>query len=194
MNSLRLLATVLLLGGCSRTAEPVARPPLEGSSIGGPFALVDQHGRHVTDRSFAGRYRIMYFGYTFCPDVCPIDAAAIGTGLVRFEARHPEFRSRVVPLFVTVDPARDTPAILGQFVAAFHPRMVGLTGSEADIARVAKAYGVPFSREKSNGSGAYVVAHGQQTYLMDPNNKPLALLPADQGADAVAAELERWVR
>lgn len=192
MNTIPFVAALcLLIAGCDR-APPTA--PLAGSSIGGPFSLVDQHQRPVTDRSFAGRYRIMYFGYTFCPDVCPTDAAAIGAGLRKFEAKHPQAGANVVPIFVSVDPQRDTPAVLGQFVAAFHPRMVGLTGSEAAIATVAKEYGVPFSREKPNAAGAYLVGHGRQTYLMDPNNKPLALLPADAGADAVATELERWVR
>src|SRR3954452_5260516 len=116
----------LALAACS--AGP-GDPPLQGSRIGGPFALVDQDGRAATDRDFAGKYRIMYFGFTHCPDVCPTDLAAIGQALRRFEKSDPARAARVTPIFVSVDPARDTPAVLKEYVAAFHPRLVGLTGT-----------------------------------------------------------------
>ena len=96
--------------------------PLAGAKIGGPFALIDENGRPVTDRSFAGKYRVMYFGYTYCPDVCPVDVQTIAQGLAELEKRDPALAARVVPIFVTVDPARDTPAVLKQFTAAFSPR------------------------------------------------------------------------
>jgi protein SCO1/2 len=179
------------MAGCHPAAAP-AKPPLAGASIGGPFALVDQHGRPVTDRSFAGRYRIMYFGYTFCPDVCPTDAQAIGAALALLDRSDPALAARIVPIFVTVDPARDTPAVLGRFVAAFHPRFVGLTGSPDAIARAAKAYAVYYSKGPAS-AGGYLVNHSRQAYLMDPDNKPLALLPTEQGAQAVADEIRRWV-
>ena len=185
-------AALALLACHPAASDWPARPPLAGARIGGPFALVDQQGRAVSDRSFAGRYRIMYFGYTSCPDVCPTDAQAIGAGLRILERGDAALAAKIVPIFVSVDPERDTPAVLKPFVAAFHPRMVGLTGSPAAIARVAKAYGVFYSRGPAAAGGAYLVNHSRQAYLMDPAGRPIALLPQDQGPQAVADALERW--
>lgn len=191
MNA-RACAVVLLALASACSPKPVVKPPLAGASIGGPFALVDQHGRAVTERSFAGQYRIMYFGYTYCPDVCPNDMANVGAGLRLVEQERPEVARRVVPIFVTVDPERDTPAVLGEFVSHFYPRMAGLTGSPAVIKRTADEYKVFFQRGPGT-PGGYLVNHTRQTYLMSPDNKPLALLPADANGRAVADEIERWV-
>ena len=127
-------ALALLLASCD-AATPPEQPPLAGAKIGGPFALTDENGRPATDRDLAGKWRVMYFGYTFCPDICPIDAQNIGAGLKKFEADDPDRGARVTPVFVTIDPARDTPAVLKTFTDAFHPRMVGLTGSDVHGAR-----------------------------------------------------------
>ncbi len=197
-RSLAILAFGLALAGCqspaSSTPSSAEAPPLAGAAIGGPFALTDAKGRTVTDRSFAGQWRIMYFGYSFCPDVCPTDAQAIGAGLRRFAERDPYRAARVVPIFVTIDPARDTPAVLGRFVAAFHPRMVGLTGSADAVARAEKAFAVYAKRGETTAGGGYMVDHSRQAYLMDPDNKPVALIPADEGPTAVADALARWVK
>lgn len=189
-----MLAALALAGCGSSKPEPPARPPLAGSRIGGPFTLVDQDGRTVSDRQFAGRYRIMYFGYTFCPDVCPNDMQNVGAGLRLLEKSDPALAAKIVPIFVTVDPARDTPAVLKQFVSAFHPRMIGLTGSEAALAPVEKEFAVYHAKGDPAPGGGYLVNHTRQTYLMDPAGKPLALIPADQNPQAVADELKRWVR
>lgn len=183
-----LLAAALC--SCSSQPAPTAAPPLAGARIGGPFSLIDQNGRGVSDRDFAGRYRIMYFGYTYCPDVCPTDAQNIGAGLRLLERSNPSLAARVVPIFVTVDPARDTPAVLKQFVTAFHPRMVGLTGTPQEIARVAKDYGVFFARGNGTKDG-YLMEHSRQIYLMDPAGKPLALLP-ETPPQALADEIAKW--
>ena len=194
MNSRLFLAAAICLAGCGPQAATEQTPPLAGARIGGPFSLTDGNGRQVTDRSFAGKYRIVYFGYTFCPDVCPVDVAAIGAGLKAFERRDGAKADAVVPIFVTVDPERDTPAVVGEFVANFHPRMVGLTGSTAAIDAVAKAYGVYHAKQKPGPGGGYLVDHTRQAYLMDRDGKPLALLPTEGGADKVADVLQRWVR
>jgi protein SCO1/2 len=186
-----VLATALALAACT-PSQPAARPPLEGARIGGTFALTDQDGRGVTDRSFAGQYRLMYFGYTFCPDVCPTDMQNIGAGLKLLETSDPALAQRVTPVFVTVDPARDTPPVLKQFVRAFHPRMVGLTGSAAAITAVEKAYGVYAKKGVAAPGGGYLLDHQNTVYLMDPSGKPLALIPADDGPQAVADEIARW--
>lgn len=194
--NMRMIATALALlsvgalSACS--SEPASPPPLAGARIGGAFSLTDQDGRTVTERDFAGRYRIMYFGYTYCPDVCPVDVQNIAAGLKLIEASNPALGKRIVPIFVSVDPARDTPAVLKQFVSAFHPRLVGLTGSPDAIAATAKAYGIYSARGKGT-SGGYLVDHSRQIYLFDPAGKPLALLP-EGPPQAIADEVQKWAR
>lgn len=195
MNAFRpALAALLLLAACSPAAVTPAEPPLKGARIGAPFALTDQNGRHVTDRDFAGKYRIMYFGYTFCPDVCPTGLQMLGAGLKLFEQADPARGARVVPVFVTVDPVRDTPAAIKPFVAAFHPRMVGLTGSAADIAALAKAYGIYAKKGAAQAGGGYLVDHSALAYLMGPDGQPIALLPQEGPPQAVADALATWVK
>ncbi|WP_298811659.1 SCO family protein [uncultured Sphingomonas sp.] len=196
MPRLMLAPAALLaaaLSSCSSAPDQrAAAPPLAGARIGGPFTLVDQNGRTLSDRDFAGRYRIMYFGYTFCPDVCPTDVQNIGAAMRVLEKTDPALAQRIVPVFVSVDPARDTPGVLKQFVSAFHPRLVGLTGSPAEIARVAKEYGIFFARGKGNQDG-YLMEHSRQIYLMDPAGKPLALLP-ETPPQAIADEIRKWAK
>lgn len=179
---------MLALAGCAPARD--TSPPLQGARIGGPFTLVDQDGRAFGDRDLAGRYRIMYFGYTFCPDVCPVDVQNLSAGLKRVEATNPALGRRIVPIFVTVDPQRDTPPVLKQFVSNFHPRLVGLTGSPETIAPVAKEFGIYAARGKGT-SGGYLVDHSRQIYLMDPDGKPLALLP-EGPPQAIADEIVKW--
>ncbi|PTQ63452.1 protein SCO1/2 [Sphingomonas sp. PP-CE-3G-477] len=188
-----ILFGALALSACTASAPP-AKPPLEGARIGGAFTLTDQNGRTITERKFAGKYRIMYFGYTFCPDVCPTDVQAIGAAVKKLEATDPALAAKIVPVFVTVDPARDTPAVLKQFVSAFHPRMVGLTGTDAQIAKIKTEYAVYSSKGDASPGGGYLVNHSRQAYLMGPDGKPLALLPQEQGPDAVVTEIKRWAR
>ena len=188
-----LALPALTLSACN-PSQPPAKPPLEGARIGGAFTLTDQNGKTVTEQAFAGKYRIMYFGYTFCPDVCPTDVQAIGAAVKKLETSDPALAAKIVPVFVTVDPARDTPAVLKQFVSAFHPRMVGLTGTDAQIARIKTGYAVYSSKGDPSPGGGYLVNHSRQAYLMDPDGKPLALLPQEQGPDAVVTEIKRWAR
>ena len=188
-----LLIPALALSACTASAPP-AKPPLEGARIGGAFTLTDQNGQTVTERNFDGKYRIMYFGYTFCPDVCPTDVQAIGAAVKKLEASDPALAAKIVPVFVTVDPARDTPEVLKQFVSAFHPRMVGLTGTDDQIAKIKTEYAVYSSKGDASPGGGYLVNHSRQAYLMDPDGKPLALLPQEQGPGAVVTEIKRWAR
>lgn len=185
----------LALGACAPdAASSTAEPPLAGARIGGPFTLTDHNGRTVRDTDFTGRWRIVYFGYSFCPDVCPTGLQNLGAGLRAFERADPVRGAKVVPIFITVDPARDTPAALKPFVAAFHPRLVGLTGPEAQVRAVAKSYGVYAARGASQPGGGYLVDHSDQAYLMDPAGKPVALLSSHGPPQKVADELAEWVR
>jgi protein SCO1/2 len=148
----------------------------------------------VSDTKFAGSYRIVYFGYTFCPDVCPTALQHLMVGLQKFAATAPEAAAKVQPIFITVDPARDTSAVLKQYVGAFGPRLIGLTGSEAQIAAVAKEFGVYYRRAPQGGGSDYLVDHMSQAVLFGPDGKPIALLPQEQDAGAIAAELAKWVK
>ena len=197
MNESRFLALAalliaLLLGACSSSAGDA--PPLEGAKIGGPFTLIDQNGRQVTDKQFDGRYRLVYFGFTYCPDVCPVDLQSIGQAMRQLEKNDPEVAARVQPIFISVDPERDTPAVLKQYVSAFHPRLIGLTGTPEQIADVAKKYGIFYQKQENAGASDYMVDHLRIALLFGPKGEPIAILPHDKGADAMAAELKRWVK
>lgn len=197
-----LVAASLAIAACSPAAVP-QEPPLKGARIGGPFTLVGSDGRPVSDTDFAGKYRLVYFGYSFCPDVCPVDLNWLMLGLKQFERQNPEAAARIQPIFITVDPARDTPAVIGAYAAQFHPRLIGLTGSDAQIRAVADAFVVQYSRQEGSAPDAYLMAHTNLAYLLGPDGAPLALLPVDdistgsvnEGTpDMVSAELARWVR
>lgn len=198
---------LLMLCACTDRADteaqpPLAEAPLAGAAIGGPFTLIDQDGKRRSYDEFADKYRLVYFGYTNCPDICAPDMQNLMAGLVQFEKAQPERAGKVQPIFITVDPARDTPAVLKQFVNAFHPRLIGLTGSEAEIAAAAKSFAVHYERVEGSSPDRYLMGHSQLPYLMGPDGKPLALLPADQPKtdvnegepQLVAAELAKWVR
>ena len=189
-----LLPALMLLGlGACQAEQP--RPPLEGARMGGPFTLTSHEGRRVSSDQFAGKYRIVYFGYTHCPDVCPADLASIGAALRQFEQKHPDRAAKVQPIFITSDPARDTPPVIAEFVRNFHPRLIGLTGTPQEIAQVARTHAIHFAaREPSPGNAAYLVDHNRVTALYGPEGQPIILLKSDEGPAAILADLEQWVR
>ena len=200
-----ILTTAAALAACDAgPAAPAqnAEPPLAGARIGGAFTLTDQNGKTVRDTDFAGQYRLVYFGYSFCPDICPVDLQKLMRGLSQFEKSDPARGAKVQPLFVTIDPARDTPEALKPFVARYHPRLLGLTGTPEQIAAVAKAYVVTYHKVEGSAPDRYLMAHSQLAFLMGPDGKPLALVPlddpstdVDEGApDKVAADLAKWVK
>ena len=180
-GALLALLLALLLGRLR--ARGRRTPPLAGRDAwAAPFTLTDQNGRRVSDRDFAGKYRLVYFGYTFCPDVCPVDMQVIGAGLRQFEASDPARAARVQPIFISVDPARDTPPVLRQFVAAFHPRLIGLTGSEAEIAQVAREYrDLLRARRAGPGRRLYGRTTRRMAVLYGPEGQPIAIDPARPG-------------
>jgi len=135
--------------------------------IGGSFLLVNQDGETVSEADFMGKYMLVYFGFTYCPDVCPTSLTVIedALGLLGDEAEH------ITPVFITVDPERDNPEALKLYVEHFHPRQVGLTGSVAQIKAVAKAYKVYFSKSGDGYDDDYLLDHSSITYLMSPEGK-----------------------
>lgn len=189
------LALTLPLAACG-PAAPSSEAPLAGAQLGGDFTLTDESGKTVHASDYAGKYTVFYFGYTYCPDVCPLDAANLMQGYHAFAKAHPDQAARLVPIFVSIDPARDTPKVLAQFTGNFGKELVGLTGTPDQIAAVAKEFAVYYAKRnapKGAPPEAYLMDHSRAAYLMGPDGKPIALLPVEQNGPAVAAELARWV-
>jgi len=146
-----------------------------GAALGGPFTLTDSNGRAVSDTDFRGKFMLVYFGYTFCPDICPTALTAMADTLDRLG----EDGEKVVPLFITIDPERDTPEHLKEYISFFHPRQVALTGSADQIAAVAKSYGIFYTKDPVKGDGHdnhehdhdYDMTHASTILLMGPDGK-----------------------
>ncbi|OYW23384.1 MAG: SCO family protein [Sphingomonas sp. 32-62-10] len=191
------LITAVVLAGCSvpgTSGQETATPPLAGARIGGPFTLTDQNGKIVRDTDFAGKYRIIYFGYSYCPDVCPIDVQNIALAMRALDKSDPALSARVVPIFITVDPARDTPAALKQFAGAFSPRLIALTGTQAQIDAVKKRFAIYSEAKPKRPDGGYIVDHSRLAYLFGPKGEPLALLPQDKSPDEIVNAIKRWAK
>ena len=167
---------------------------LSDSQEGGPFTLVAEDGRTVTSESFAGKWRLMYFGFTYCPDVCPTDTAKLAEGLKAFEAAHPDLAAEVQPIFITVDPERDTKEALAEFTNAFHPRLLGLTGTREQIDAALKSFRVYASKVPGVTEGSYTFDHLAIIYLMDPEGRPVQFITgATATPQQITAMLEKYL-
>jgi len=156
--------------------------------IGGPFTLEDGNGKTVTNQDFRGKYMLVYFGYTFCPDVCPTTLNAVADAMDKLGPA----AARIQPVFITVDPKRDTPAVVKQFAAAFGPSVLGLTGTAEQIATVAKEYRVYYAEHRTGpGPDDYSMDHSSVLYVMSPDGRFLAPIRADGTGDDIAASLKR---
>ena len=165
-------------GSFTRIASAVA--------VGGPFELVDDSGAAVTDRSFGDRHLLIFFGYSFCPDVCPTELSRMASALDRLDPADVE---QLQPLFVTIDPERDTPEVMSEYVELFHPDIVGLTGSEEQIAEVARAYRVFYAKVDTGDPDYYLMDHSSFTYLMAPDGSNVAVFPYDTPPDEMAGAI-----
>jgi protein SCO1 len=164
-------------------------------TIGGPFTLVAPDGTTVTEQTYRGKWLLVYFGFTFCPDTCPTTLLEVAAAL---EKLGPD-ADKLQPLFITVDPLRDTPAVMGNYTQSFHPRIIGLTGTPQQIAAVAQEYGVYYAPHRTGPAAEdYVMDHGTYLYLMDPHGKFVrgfdADTPGDRLAEAVRGALARRLR
>lgn len=157
------------------------------AAIGGPFSLTDQTGKPVTDQTYKGKWLLVFFGFTYCPDVCPTALNQVAQVMDQLGP----LADQVQPLFITVDPARDTPAVLAQYTAAFGPRIVGLTGTPEQIAAAAKAYRVYYA--KVDQGSDYTMDHSAILYVMRPDGKYEAFFAADAKADDMTAKLKSWI-
>ena len=170
----------------NETAEPSPTDLIEGllsgrAPVGGPFELTDQTGHRRTDADFQGKLVVLYFGYTYCPDVCPTELQSISLALDKLGAA----ATTVQPLFITVDPERDTPARLADFVSSFHPRLIGLTGSPAEIRKTAIAYRTFFAKSVTTADN-YAVDHTGFVYLLGKDGRYLGFLPPGLAPEAIA--------
>lgn len=158
--------------------------------IGGPFSLENGEGKPVTDKDFRGHFMLVYFGYTFCPDVCPTTLNAVADAMDKLGAK----ADKVQPVFITVDPKRDTPSVVKQYAAAFGPRVVGLTGTPEQIAKVAKEYRVYYAEHRTGpGPDDYSMDHSSILYLMGPDGRFIAPIRADQSGQEMATAIGRYV-
>jgi protein SCO1/2 len=172
-------------------ANPQGGQPVQSSGaalIGGPFSLVGADGKPVTDRNFRGRYMLIFFGFTHCPDICPAELQVIAQALEQLGDK----AKKVVPIFITLDPERDTPEAMANYVKSFGPNFVGLTGSPEAIAAAAQAYRVAYSKvENKDSAGDYSVDHSALAYLMDPEGRYVTHFSYGLSADQMAEKLEK---
>jgi len=145
----------------------------QSAKIGGSYSLTDHRGVSRSDRDFHGKFQLIYFGYTFCPDVCPTALLKIGSSLNEIEQKYPQKIDLLQPIFVTLDPERDTQSILGQYVSFFYPTLVGLTGSQEQINDIAKKFAVYFKRENESSDGSYLLDHSSVIYVMSQDGQYL---------------------
>lgn len=185
-------AAVLALGGAYfvRTIGVREPPPpvtVGEAAIRSEFSLIDHNGNRVTEADFLGRWQLVFFGFTHCPDVCPTTLAYMANVLDRFGGEV----ERVAPIFITVDPSRDTPEVMAEYVQAFHPKLVGLTGSEAEVAAAAQSFRVYYERmEEETAPDGYLMAHSGHIYLMTPEGRfEDVFREGDQSAEDMAADV-----
>ena len=180
-----VVAAVLLLGASGFfwiTTTP------NGPSIGGPFTLENSMGKTVTAKDFRGKYMLVYFGYTYCPDVCPTTLNVVAAALDELGPR----AKNLVPIFITVDPQRDTPQVMRRYTAAFSPDLIGLTGTSDEIAKVAKEYRVYYAKHVTgSGPNDYSMDHSSIIYLMAPDGKFIAPIGAEQSSADMAAHIRK---
>jgi protein SCO1 len=179
-------AVLVLTGSFSNPSVATSGKAL----IGGPFTLVDQHGKAVTDQDFRGRFMLVFFGFTHCPDICPAELQVMSASL---DALGPE-GAEVVPIFVTLDPERDTPAIMGDYVKNFGARFVGLTGSPDAIAAAAKAYRIAYSKfQEDPAKSDYSIDHSALVYLMGKDGEYVTHFAYGTPAAKMTETLRRYL-
>ncbi len=194
-----LLALGLVIGAVSVWSVYENRQSVRQASavpeLGGDFRLTDHTGKSVTQADYAGKYVLIFFGYTFCPDVCPTGLQTVASALDELG----DDVDRVQPLFVSVDPLRDTPDVMAEYVDAFHPRMIGLTGTDRQIRDIAKAYRVYYASGRDPDSKTpaadddYLVSHSAFTYLMGPDTKFRFLFPHGTTPEQMSEKIRQTI-
>jgi cytochrome oxidase Cu insertion factor (SCO1/SenC/PrrC family) len=191
--ALFFIASLSCNGPAAAAEQPSAAQMMDDlmygrGSVGGPFTLTDQTGKQRSDIEFRGKLMIVYFGYTFCPDVCPTDLMAVTQAL---DALGPAAEG-VQPVFITIDPERDT-KVLADYVSAFHHSLIGLTGSPDEIRKVANAYKAFYVKVPDERSGEYSIDHAGVIYLMGRNGEYLGFMPPQTNPDRLTEVLHKYL-
>jgi protein SCO1/2 len=194
-QALALIVFLFCCGSVSAADEPQTAAGMMDDlmygrgTVGGPFTLTDQDGRKRSDGEFRGKLMIVYFGYTFCPDVCPADLMAITQAL---DGLGPDQARNIQPIFITVDPDRDTP-LLRDYIAAFHPAFIGLTGSQEEIRKVANSYKAFYARVPGGSSDRYSIDHTGVIYLMGRDGEYLGFMPPQTSPERLSEILRKYL-
>ena len=181
-----VLAAGALVAVAFREGPQGAARTALGAAVGGPFRLVDQNGKTVTDADLKGKWQLVFFGYTHCPDTCPTTLNEISLALDKLGNK----RDAVEVVFISVDPERDTPAVLKDYVQSFDAPVIALTGSADAVAQAAKAYRVYYAKH-ARPDGGYDMDHSAVIYVMDPQGRFTATFTPDTGADAIVGRLQK---
>lgn len=183
------LATSVFVSTSLMIEPPESKITRSGTAaIGGPFALVATNGEIVSDQTFRGKWLLIYFGYTYCPDACPTALNSISVALEKLGSQANDLR----PLFVTVDPDRDTRETMAKYLTSFDSRIIGLTGTRDQIDSVVKEYRLYVSREKpQHGGDDYLISHSSYIYLMDPQGRFANVIRAEEVGDEIVARLRK---
>ncbi len=190
-----LIGSALLVGLVVTQTEKGRNAKLTGQiELGGAFSLLNQTGQRVTEADFAGRHMLVYFGFTNCPHICPAGLQIMAQALDNLAKDAPQKAAAIEPVLITIDPTRDTPEVLGDYVSAFHPRLTGLTGSEEEINAVVKAYKAYTARiADDNSVDGYTMDHSAFFYLMGPDGAFIKHFDSALAPEKMAAQLAHWV-
>lgn len=179
----------LWFGGSDDVASKCGASRVIGGDIGGPFTLVDHTGKTVTDQDVITGPTLLYFGYTFCPDVCPLDNARNAEAVEILDERGVE----VTPVFVSIDPQRDTPEVMAEFVDVFHPRMIGLGGTPEQVKAASKAYKTYYKKQDTDDEEYYLIDHSTFTYLVFPEQGFVEFFKREDSADQMADRVQCFI-
>ncbi|MGD8327035.1 MAG: SCO family protein [Sphingomonadales bacterium] len=176
------------------SAGVVERPVEESTiTIGGPFEMVNHRGERVTQEDFKGVYTLIFFGYTFCPDICPFELATMSQALDILEEQGHSL-DKIQPVFVSVDPERDDVEALAAYMPAFHPKFIGLTGSVDQVKTMMRAYNIYASKAQSDASADYLMNHSSLIYLMGPDGNFIRYFPPKRPPEELAAGLAEFLQ
>lgn len=164
---------------------------MAGVSLGGPFELTDNTGKLVTEAEYDGQYKLIYFGFTYCPAICPTELQKITKTLNELDE---EIAAQIQPLFITVDPERDTVEVMQEYVTLFHPRLIGLTGTNEQIDAVKQSYKIFATKVQTEDMSDYTVDHSSFIYLMGPDNKPLSIYRMADDAEYMKKDIEKIIQ
>jgi len=187
-----LLAAAIIAGTAGYGAlTNGSKSPGGGTAlVGGPFTLTAHNGKRMSDADFRGKFMLVFFGYTYCPDVCPSELQVMSAALDRLGSKGEDIQ----PIFVSIDPERDTPAVMADYVKNFHPRLIGLTGTPEEIAAMARTYRVFYAKADQGGGQDYLMDHSSIVYLMDREGNFLKHFSYTTDADGLAKGLEEASR